>query len=64
MKKTKGKCAAIFDNFLKNCGSKKAGQEQVTMMEPITKLPLFQPQDIKKASLDYYVEHKSFSQRV
>ena len=56
MKKTKGKSAAIFSNLKKICGSKKSGQEQIFMMDPISRQPLFEPHLLKKASLKYCVD--------
>ena len=53
MKKSKGKTAAIFDAFNKFGGDKKCGQEQTPMMDPDSKLMLYDPASIKKASLKY-----------
>ena len=55
LKNTKGKSAAIFNNLKKICGNKKSGQEQVFMIDPVTNLPLFEPKEIMKASLNYCV---------
>ena len=51
--KSKGKTAAIFDAFNKFGGDKKCGQEQTPMMDPDSKLMLYDPASIKKASLKY-----------
>jgi hypothetical protein len=53
MKKSKGKTAAIFDAINKFGGDKKCGQEQTPMMDPDSKLMLYDPASIKKASLKY-----------
>ena len=53
MKKSKGKSSAIFNTLKSICGDKKTGQEQICMKDPVTGLQIFDPKEIKKASLKY-----------
>ena len=55
MKNSKGKSAAIFKTLQKINGSKKTNQEQVAMKHPETDLEIFEPKEIKSASLEYCV---------
>ena len=56
LKQTKGKSAAVFSTLRKIVGSKKMGQEQVSMRDPKTNLEVFEPDDIKIVSLQYCVD--------
>ena len=56
LKQTKGKSAAVFSTLRKIVGSKKMGQEQVSMRDPKTNLEVFEPDDIKTVSLQYCVD--------
>ena len=56
MKKSKGKSASIFNTLKKILGNKKAEQEQIMMMDPISKEPLLDQHSIKQASLQYVVD--------
>ena len=56
VRKSRGRCAAIFNKLKKICGDKKSGQEQVAMIDPASKLPVFEPNQIKSVSLNYCVD--------
>ena len=56
VKKSRGRCAAVFNTLKKICGDKKSGQEQVAMIDPASKLPVFEPNQIKSVSLKYCVD--------
>ena len=53
LKKAKGKSSAVFHSLRNICGDKKAGQEQICMINPKTNLQIFEPKQIKEASLQY-----------
>ena len=55
-KKNKGRCAAVFKTFQKICGNKKANQEQVSMIDPVSKVAIFDPSELKSVSLKYCVD--------
>ena len=56
LRKGKGRSAAIFNTLNKICGAKKSGQDQVAMIDPESKLPIFDPNQIKSVSLKYCVD--------
>ena len=55
-KKSKGKTAAVFKTFYKICGDTKSQQEQVAMIDPVSKVAIFEPDEIKSVSLKYCVD--------
>ena len=55
MKQSKGKTAAIFSTLNKIRGGKKAGSDLVAMKHPETSELIFNPKELKSASLDYCV---------
>ena len=55
-RKTKGRSAAIFGTLQKICGGKKSSQEQVAMIDPCSKLSIFDPNEIKTVSVQYCVD--------
>ena len=55
LKKEKGKSAAVFHTLDKISGNKRSSQGQVCMVDPSTKLPMFDPENIKSAAA-YYVK--------
>ena len=56
VKKSRGRSAAVFNTFQKICGDKKSNQEQVAMIDPVSKVPIFEPNEIKAVSLKYCVD--------
>ena len=52
-KKFKGRSSAIFSSLKTIAGDKKVGQEQISMIDPKTKLQIFEAKEIKRASLEY-----------
>ena len=56
IKKSRGRCAAVFNTFQKICGDKKAKQEQVSMVDPESNIAIFDPKELKSVSLKYCVD--------
>ena len=52
-KKSKGRSSAIFSSLKTIAGDKNVGQEQISMIDPKTKLQIFEAKEIKRASLEY-----------
>ena len=53
LKKEKGKSAAVFRTLEKISGNKRSSHGQVCMVDPSTKLPMFDPENIKSAAAFY-----------
>ena len=60
IKKSKGRCAAVFNTFQKICGDKKAKREQVSMVDPDSNIAIYDPKELKSVSLKYYANMFSF----
>ena len=56
IKQKKGRSAAIFKTLTKICGDRKETQEQVAMIDPLTRAWIYEPNQIKEVSLKYCVD--------